>query len=112
MGLFKFECEKCGDFSKILRGTKKKDVYKCPSCGKLSKRIYNPPNMPIVYEVRDKYRGTKVRQDLMRQLVKRSHEHALTHEADDVINKHGFDAAKKAGFLNEKGSKKTVFEEK
>lgn len=110
MGLFRFVCSDCDmEWAKILRGEKKSD---CPTCGKPGMRIYNPPNVPVVYETRDKYRGVKMRQDLMRQLVKRSHEHTLRHCADDIIAEHGIDAAKKAGLLNGNGSKKTTIDEK
>ena len=110
MGLFRFNCEVCKEeWTIILRGEK---ASSCPKCGKTGERVFKAPNMPIVYEIRDKYRGVKMRQDLMRQVTKRSHEHTLKHEADEIISKHGIDIAKKAGFLNEKGSKKTIFDEK
>lgn len=110
MGLFRFYCQTCkDDWSCIIRGDK---VSLCPKCGVQGTRVYTPPNNPVMYEIRDTYRGIKIRQDLMRQVTKRSHEHTLNHCVDDIIASHGIDAAKKAGYLNEKGSKKTVFDEK
>ena len=110
MGLFQFKCVSCEkEWKIILRGEK---VSLCSKCGVYGKRIFNPPNTPIVYEIRDKYRGVRMRQDQMRQVVQRSHEHSIKHESDEIIGKHGIDIAKKAGYLNEKGSKKTIFDEK
>lgn len=110
MGLFQFKCNVCNELWKvILRGDK---VSLCPNCGENGSRIFNPPNPPIVYEIRDKYRGVRMRQDQMRQVVQRSHEHSIKHESDEIIAKHGVDIARKAGYLNEKGSKKTIFDEK
>ena len=110
MGVFRFTCPKCDrEWSKILRESR---TASCPYCKVDGVRIYNPPNTPVVYEIRDTYRGVRMRQDLMRQLVKRSHEHTLTHNIDEIVERNGIDAAKKAGYLDEKGAKKKVIDEK
>lgn len=108
MGLFRFEC--CGEqWVAILRG---EQISVCKKCGQGGMRVYSPPTVPVVYEIRDNYRGTKMRQDMNRQAAERSHKHAIMYESTNIIAEHGLDAAKKAGYLNEKGSKKTLFDEK
>lgn len=103
-------------------------TYKC-HCGRTWRRVLSPPPetdicqcgglakreflgvSSITYEIRDRYRGVKIRQDLMRQLRDRSHDHTMKHRVDDVISAQGLKAAKEMGYLNEKGGKKTKWDE-
>ena len=110
MPIFSFYCQSCVEEFRVL--AKPRARPKCPSCKKQGKRIYRSNNPPVVYEIKNKYRGVRQRKDLMRQAVKRSHDHSLKYLVDEMVAKHGIDAVKKAGYLNAKGGHKTVFDEK
>lgn len=108
MGLFTYKC--CdSEWKVIVRGT---ESVLCPTCNQQAQKVFNPPHVPVIYEIKDKYRGVRVRQDLNRQAADRSHQHTVKYKIGDIVADHGIDAAKKAGYLNEKGSKKTAFDEK
>lgn len=108
MPILRFFCNDCGEFLKL---TKNLDKENC-KCGKFGKRIFTSGNAPIIYEIRDKYRGVRMRQDLNRQTKERSHQHALKYKVDEIVSTYGTELARKAGYLNENGGKKTAFDEK
>lgn len=110
MGVTVYTC-RCGrEWRKICRG--KPRTYDECACGRTAQRIFSAPSAPVVYEVRDRYRGVTMRQDLMRQTRDRSRAHTLRYHVDEIIDRVGPEIAQRAGYLNSDGSKKRRIDEK
>ena len=96
MPLRKFECSKCPTrWDRIIKGSEDK----CPNCGALTKTELPKELNTMVYELRDKHRGTQLRKNNEQKLRKRMNDHHDRNEVAEKIDKHGMDDAVRNGWL-------------
>lgn len=117
MPLYQYKCQQkdCGHISEYLRNNHDRaDVAPCSKCGSNNTfRLLSKPLRAINTEKPDKYRGKSVRVGINDELKKRSHEHFVKNEMDDLIQKYGVKHAKDVGWIDRKtGKKRKLIDEK
>lgn len=113
MPIYVYRCMKCGKETKEYRSmSSKKTPPKCSECRTEMKKVPGKPSGAIITE-KDKVRGRHFKRDVTEELKKRSHEHFVNNEMDDLIQEHGVDSAKDFGWVDRKtGKKKRLIDEK
>jgi len=118
MPLYGYKCSSCNWSSDLIKRSidDRDKVFKCKECDKPCKRVIGSPLGAVVTEQptkEAKYKGKSVRKGVNDELKKRSHEHFVEHEMDDLIQKHGVKHAKRVGWIDPKtGKKRGLIDEK
>lgn len=116
MPLFRYSCtnDQCGEVTQLLRDRSSKDnPVICDKCGATTIRLLSEPLGAIITETPDKNRGKAVKVGLNDALKKRSHDHFMKNDMDELIQKHGLKSAIDFGWINGKtGRKRKPIDEK
>jgi hypothetical protein len=95
MALRNYSC-KCGEEWQRLH---KDEDDTCPKCGRYARAKLPTELSTLVYELRDKSRGTQLRKNNEQKLRKRMNDHHDRNELAEKIDKHGMDDAQRNGWL-------------
>jgi hypothetical protein len=71
----------------------------CPKCNLSSIALLPTEINTLVYEMKDKHRGTQLRKNQEQKMRKRMNDHHDRNEVTEKIDKHGMDDAVRNGWL-------------
>lgn len=113
MPKYNFRCDKCQSekvvFTVQIGNIKQPICEKCKT--KMKKRIGKPKK--TIVKTRSKVTGKNITENVTEELKKRSHDHFMKHEMEDLIAEHGRETAERLGWVDKKtGKKKRVIDEK
>lgn len=105
MPLYTYQCSECGNRNTKLRAMADRDkLLDCDVCQTKESMSFQLPTSvnSITYDTPNKHKGIKTRKGLEKQMKSRMKQHHRKYEMDEIIDKHGLDAAKGTDWIKER----------